>query len=173
MTMAAILGMLSVSGVLGCAGPAIPALKPLGRPIDLPFVSEAEAHNGVESYPLTGDGEIATTYTFRDGGFDGPERVMTPTARVFDRTTNTHWNMQFLWPFEADYLVVYVDGDYRHSTIGVPDRKNVWVMARRPDIPPSHYDELAARVEALGYQLSKLRRVPQRWPAGAAAHVDD
>jgi lipocalin len=53
-------------------------------PISLPFFSEEAAHNGVESYRLTDEAVIETTYTFRDGGFDGPEKRFTPKGWVYD-----------------------------------------------------------------------------------------
>ena len=91
-------------------------------PITLPFFSEEGAHNGVETYRLTDDGVIETTYTFRDGGFDGPEKRFTPRGWVHDHDTNAEWRMQFLWPFKAAYLIVYVDQDYQKTIVGVPDR---------------------------------------------------
>ncbi|MDW8258035.1 MAG: lipocalin family protein, partial [Gammaproteobacteria bacterium] len=35
--------------------------------------------------------------------------------------------------------------------------------ARRPQLPEQQYAELVQRVAALGYDVGKLRRVPQRW----------
>jgi len=134
-------------------------------PIDLPFVSEAESYNGVESYRLTEDGVIETTYTFRDGSFDGPLRRLTPTGFVHDEETNAEWRMQFLWPFKAAYLIVYLDEDYQRTIIGVPDRSHAWIMARTPSIPEAEYQALVDRLSRLGYDVSSLRRVPQEWPA--------
>ena len=45
-------------------------------PIDVPFFGEANAYDAVESYALGPDGAIDITYTFRDGGFDGKQRVL-------------------------------------------------------------------------------------------------
>jgi apolipoprotein D and lipocalin family protein len=36
-------------------------------PVTIPFFSEEGAHNGLESYRLTDEGVIETTYTFRKG----------------------------------------------------------------------------------------------------------
>jgi apolipoprotein D and lipocalin family protein len=36
-------------------------------------------------------------------------------------------------------------------------------MARTPTIPDVDYDRLVLEVEALGYDLTELRRVPQEW----------
>jgi apolipoprotein D and lipocalin family protein len=38
-------------------------------------------------------------------------------------------------------------------------------MARSPVIPDSQYHELTDFISKLGYDLNKLRKVPQQWPA--------
>jgi apolipoprotein D and lipocalin family protein len=134
-------------------------------PIDLPFVSEADSYDGVESYRLTDEGVIETTYTFRDGGFDGPLKTQRPKGFVHDPETNAEWRMQFIWPFKAAYLIVYLDDDYEQTIIGVPDRGHAWIMARTPSIPEDEYQALVTRLVELGYDVSKLRKVPQQWPA--------
>src|SRR5690606_18925633 len=53
----------------------------------IPAGSEADAYNAVESYRLEPDGTIATTYAFRDGGFDGEVVVMEPNGVVRDTRT--------------------------------------------------------------------------------------
>lgn len=138
-------------------------------PIDLPILGEAGAHNGIESYVLESDGTIATTYTFRDGSFDGPEKVMRPRARVANAPVNSAWKMKFAWFLPAgDFLVLSVDPQYQRTIIGVPDRRWVWLMARTPTIAPTDYDAMVATIGELGYDTTRLRRVPQRWPASSA-----
>jgi apolipoprotein D and lipocalin family protein len=134
-------------------------------PIDLPFFSEEGAHNGVESYRLTENGVIETTYTFRDGGFDGPERRFTPKGWVYNHDTNAEWRMQFVWPFKAAFLIVYLDEDYQKTIIGVPDRNHVWIMARNPHMSDGEYQRMLGYAARLGYDVAKVKRVPQRWPA--------
>jgi len=36
-------------------------------------------------------------------------------------------------------------------------------MARSPEIPTSEFMELVTFVEELGYDISSLQRVPQKW----------
>lgn len=167
--------------LVGCAGTSGPPLEALDRqvdlerfmgdwyvigfiPISLPFFSEADAHNGIESYRLADDGTIEVTYTFRDGAFDGRERRFTPKAWVHDPTTNAEWRIQFVWPFKAAYLIVHLDEDYRRTIIGVPDRGNAWILARTPDVSDAEYEELRRIAGDLGYDVGKIQRVPQRWP---------
>jgi apolipoprotein D and lipocalin family protein len=105
---------------------------------------------------------VATTFTFNRGSFDGPVRTFHPTGFIHDRETNAEWRMQFLWPFKAAFLVLYLDDTYETTIIGVPNRKYVWVMARTPTIPEEKYRDLVAFLESVGYDTAKLQRVPQR-----------
>jgi apolipoprotein D and lipocalin family protein len=132
-------------------------------PIDLFFASEVGAHNAVESYELRDDGKIQTTYTFRKGGFDGAPKQFNPVAWVHNAATNSEWRMQFLWPFRSAYLIAYLDDDYQYTIIGVPNRKNVWVMSRTPEVSEARYAELLSVLTELGYDTGLVQRLPQQW----------
>lgn len=127
----------------------------------IPARAERNAYNALESYRLTDDGSIATTYSFNEGGFDGPEKVMTPRGFVRDTNSNAEWGMQFVWPISAEYLVIYLDQDYSTTIIGRSKRDYVWIMARQPVISDARYRELVQFVYDKGYDTSKLRKVPQ------------
>ena len=177
-----IAALMCLAVLSGCASTSMPPLEAMDRKVDLerfmgdwyvigfipvtiPFFSEEGAHNGLESYRLTDEGVIETTYTFRKGAFDGPEKRMTPKGWVHNEETNAEWRMQFLWPFEAAYLIVYLDEDYQRTIIGVPDRKYVWIMSRDPQLSDADYQELLDYAAGVGYDREKVERVPQQWPA--------
>ena len=130
---------------------------------NIPTRPEKGAHNAVESYRLDADGSIATTFTFREDAFDGPERVMRPRGFVRDRESNAVWGMQFVWPIKAEYLIAHVDPGYTETIIARSRRDYVWIMARTPEIPPADFERLKRKVADLGYDVSKLQVVPQRW----------
>jgi len=130
---------------------------------NIPTFLEKDAHNAVENYSLNPDGTIATTFTFRKGGFDGPLKEYTPKGFVRDTDTNATWGMRFIWPVKADYRIVHLDQAYTRTIIGRQKRDYVWIMARTPSIPDADYRELLERVEGLGYDLSKVQKVPQQW----------
>jgi apolipoprotein D and lipocalin family protein len=132
---------------------------------NIPTFLEKGAHNAVENYALSEDGTIATTFTFRDGAFDGKEKEYTPRGFIRDTETNATWGMRFIWPIKADYRIVYLDDDYSTTIIGRQKRDYVWIMARQPEIPESEYQMLLDFVESLGYVRSDVERVPQRWQA--------
>jgi apolipoprotein D and lipocalin family protein len=174
--------LLCLAVLNGCASTNMPPLEAMDRRVDLerfmgdwyvigfipvtiPFFSEEGAHNGVESYRLGDEGVIETTYTFRKGAFDGPEKRLTPKGWVYNEETNAEWRMQFLWPFKAAYLIVYLDEDYQRTIIGVPNRKYVWIMSRDPALSDADYQALLDYASRVGYDTEKVQRVPQRWPA--------
>jgi len=165
--------LIIIGALVGCAGRGDPLETVSNVDLDrfmgdwyviahIPTFIEDEAYNAVESYELKGD-RIATTFTFRNGGFDGPEKQYEPNAVVRDTQSNAVWGMQFIWPFRSDFRIVYLDEDYATTIIGRNARDYVWIMAREPQISDAKYDELVQAVSDMGYDLSDLRRVPQRW----------
>lgn len=129
---------------------------------NIPTFLEKGAHNAVESYALNDDGTIATTFTFRKDAFDGPKKEYHPKGFVREGTGNAKWGMQFFWPFKADYLIIYLDETYETTIIGVPSRSYVWVMSRQPEMAESRYRELGEFLASVGYDTTKLQRVPQQ-----------
>jgi len=136
----------------------------------IPTGIEKQAYNAMESYRLDEDGTVATTFSFRKSGFDGKQKVYNPRGYVRDTSSNAEWGMQFVWPFKADYRIVYVDQDYTQTIIGRNKRDYVWIMARTPTISHEDFFERVKLIREQGYDASKLKMVPQRWEqAGQAA----
>ena len=130
---------------------------------NIPTFIERDAHNAVESYELTSERKVATTFRFRDGSFDGPEKVYRPTGYVRD-DSNAIWGMQFIWPIKAEYLVLFVDQDYQRTVIGRSKRDYIWLMVRTPTLSDAEYAEMLQVAADAGYDLSQIKKVPQRWP---------
>lgn len=165
---------LSLLMLLGCA-PAHPPLR-MEPKVDLarfmgpwyviasiPTFIEKEAYNAIERYDLEADGSIATTFTFREGGFQGPEKRYTPRGHVKDTVSNAVWDMVFFWPFPSDFRIVYVSPDYSTTIIGREARDFVWIMARTPELAPATLNDLIDLVVQQGYDRNSLRLVPQHW----------
>ena len=127
---------------------------------NIPTLIEKQAYQAVEQYQLDEDGSIATTFSFRDGGFDAPVKTYHPRGFVSD-DNNTVWGMQFIWPFKADYRIAHVDGQYQETVIARTARDYVWIMARTPTLPANDYCRLLGFVADLGYDVTSVRQVPQ------------
>ena len=128
----------------------------------IPTFIEQDAYNAVESYERSGDRQVATTFRFNRGSFDGPLKTYKPTGYVSDDPSNAIWGMQFIWPIKADFRVMYLSEDYTHTVIGRNKRDYVWIMARTPVIEDADYMTLVDLIAGQGYDISKIRRVPQR-----------
>ena len=137
----------------------------------IPTRLEKEAFDSVETYTLREDGKVDTTFRYRDGGFDEKIKTLHPTGTVREGTGNAIWGMQFVWPIKAEYVIVYVDDDYQQTIVGRSKRDYVWLMARTPVISDADYAAHMERIRDLGYDISKIRRVPQS--AGDPARVPD
>ena len=130
----------------------------------IPTFLDRTAHNAVENYKLEDDGRIATTYRNRKGGFDGELKVMTPTGHVVAGTGNALWGMSFVPLVRGEYRVAHLEPDYSVTIIGRSDLDYVWMMSRSPEMSDADYARYTQLIASWGYDMSKLLRVPQRWP---------
>lgn len=132
---------------------------------NIPTFIEKGAHNAIESYRRNPDGSIATTFTFREGSFEGPEKRYEPVGFVTDTHSNAIWDMQFFWPIKSDYRIIYLSEDYGETIIGREARDYVWIMAREPHLSEEKLKVLIQRCVDQGYDPKKIERVPQKWGA--------
>ena len=130
---------------------------------NIPTFVEKGAYNAVETYEMNPDGSIETTFVFRKDGFDGERKEHNPTGFVKNTETNAEWGMQFIWPIKADYRIVYLTDDYSQTVIARNKRDFIWIMARTPTIPDSDYAAMIALADEMGYDVSKIQKVPQQW----------
>lgn len=158
----------------GCASagpPTVPHVAQVDLPrfmgdwyviANIPSRPERDAYGAVESYAMRPDGKIQTTFRYRRGSFDAPEKTMRPVATVVPNSGNAVWGMQFVWPIQAEYVIGWVAPDYSQTLVVRSKRDYAWLMARTPTIPEADYTAHVERLRAMGYDVSKLRRVPQR-----------
>lgn len=126
----------------------------------IPTMIETQSYNAIENYKLNADGSIATTFTFNKGSLTGEFKTYQPHGFVIENTGNALWGMQFIWPIKAEYRIAYLNDDYTQTVIARNARDYVWIMARTPIISDTEYAKLTGFVSNLGYDLSKLRKVP-------------
>jgi apolipoprotein D and lipocalin family protein len=130
----------------------------------IPNFIEKDAFNAIESYALREDGRIDTTFRYRDGSFEAPLKTLHPIGRAKPETNNAVWDMQFIWPIQAEYVIAEVSPDYQTTIVARSKRDYVWLMARTPQIAPQQYEQAMEKIKAMGYDMAKMRKVPQRWP---------
>lgn len=170
---------LMLASTIACAS-SLPHIQPV-RYVDLPrFMGnwyviatiptryEKHAWNEVESYKLMPDGTVYTAFRFNDGARNGPAKRIHSTGYVQPNSGNAVWGVQVFWPIKAQYIVAYLSADYSETIVARNARDYTWFMARTPTVSASEYDGLLSRVKSLGYDVSKIRKVPQQWLNGTA-----
>jgi apolipoprotein D and lipocalin family protein len=128
---------------------------------NIPTLIEKDAYNAIESYRLDDDGTVATTFRFNKGSLDGALKEYHPRGFIRDKKSNAVWGMQFVWPFKAEYRIIFLSDDYSKTVIGRSKRDYVWIMAREPAISDDEYDAILGFLQEQGYDIQKLQKVPQ------------
>jgi apolipoprotein D and lipocalin family protein len=128
----------------------------------IPTPFEKGVYNGLETYTWNEEEQrIDVSFTFRKDGFNGPKDEITQKGWIEDPVGKAHWKVQPFWPLKFDYLVIDLADDYSWTTVGVPDKSYVWIMARKHTMKPEEYQKAIERIRRLGYDLEKLKKVPQ------------
>ena len=129
----------------------------------IPTFLEKDIFNAIESYTLNSDGTVSTEFSFNKGGFDGDRKTYNPKGFIMDKKSNALWGMQFIWPIKADFRVVYLSDDYSYTIIGRNKRDYVWLMSRSPIMSDEDYSDAMRFIESIGYDMSKIVKIPQKW----------
>lgn len=166
----AALGIGALLSACASTPPSIPPVASVDMPrfmgdwyviAQIPTYIERKAYDSVESYRLDADGTIRTTFRYRNGSADAPMKTMEPVGRVVPGTNNAVWEMQFVWPIQAEYVIVDLAPDYSRTIVGRSKRDYVWLMSRQPSLPAAELAAAIQKIRELGYDTTKLRMVPQ------------
>lgn len=174
--------LLALLLVAGCASAQAP-IKPVAQ-VELPRYMgrwyvigsiptrfERDGYNPVETYCLTPEGEVDTTFQFRPGGFGAALKTIHSTATVVDGRGHAEWSVRVFGILHAQYLVAWLSPGYDQVIVARDKRDYLWLMARTPQVSDADYRALLARAQALGYDPGKVVKAPQQWPERAAAQA--
>ena len=127
----------------------------------LPLKWEPEgARDITATYKLNEDGTIRVDNRCLDE--EGKPTQALGQAKPVD-DSNARLTVSFLpeylrWiPFtKGDYWIIRLAEDYGVSLVGTPDRRNLWLLARRHDLPQAMRDDYLATARAEDFDLSAL-----------------
>lgn len=172
-TCALLFGLTLLSGAANATQPSIQPVPHVDLPrfmgkwyliAAVPTTYERDAWNAVETYTLQPDGNIHTTFRFNKGAADGSVKQIHSTAYVHPGSGGAVWGVQIFWPLKAQYIVAWLKPDYSEMIVARDARDYTWVFARTPTVPAADWATLRMQVAALGYDTSRLRKIPQSWP---------
>ena len=131
---------------------------------NIPTPLERGAVNAIEEYTLRDNGDIDTHFRYRKWFSWGFPVHMYPKGWVKDDADDARWVMTFFnLPYEFAYLILEVGENYEYCAVGGPTPDTLWIMSRTPTLDQAIVDQLRANAAEQGYDVSKLKRVPQIW----------
>ncbi len=114
----------------------------------------------VEYYtPRAGGFDVRTTYR-REG--ETKQRVITSRLFLPRKGPQGALKAQFWWPLKISYPIIALAPDYSWMVGGSPDRKMLFVLARKPSLPSAELAAIVARCKELGYETGKLKSQEHR-----------
>ncbi|MEZ0393147.1 MAG: lipocalin family protein [Pseudobdellovibrionaceae bacterium] len=130
----------------------------------LPTPFELDANNAIESFRWNEkDQHIDIDFHFYQGNPEGKKKSYLQKAWILDHSTNAEWRVHFFWPFRFSYLILDLAPDYTWALVGTGSKNFVWILARKPHLDEDIYTDLVTKLEVRGYDISRLRKVPQIW----------
>lgn len=167
--------LLAMPLLTACAGTAEPITPVRGVDLSLfmgrwyviasiPTRFERGGHNAVEDYSRNADGTICTWFRMRPDSFTAPVKLLHSSARVVEGSGNGEWSVRLFTFLRAQYLVGWLKADYSQVMVVRDARDYFWYMARTPEVSGEDYQAMLDRAKAIGYDVAKIEKVPQRWP---------
>ncbi|WP_162910503.1 lipocalin family protein [Hymenobacter oligotrophus] len=122
----------------------------------LPQRYERRCTNVTAEYRPLPDGRLEVKNTCRKNSVYGPAEDVHGVARVVDTATNAKLKVQFQWPFEGDYWILTLDPEYQFALVGTPNRKALWILARKPHLALPTLHNLVEVARQKGFPVGKL-----------------
>lgn len=160
----ALLGALAVAGVAqaGAHQPVRPVSSDLysGRWYEIartPNTMQKDCQGATSDFQGFADGAFTVVETCHRGSPAGPARTIKARAKIVTASGNTRFKMSFFGGLiHQEYWILDHAADDSWAVMATPGGNYVWLLSRRPSLPPSVQAAALARVNALGYALSRL-----------------
>ncbi len=148
-----------------CAG-AHPPVKPVpaelysGRWYEIartPNVMQKDCEGPTSDFEGWSAGTFVVVNTCHRGGPKGESRVIRAKAKILTPGDNTRFRMSFFGGLvHQEYWILDHADDDSWALMGTPGGNYVWLLSRRPAMPPASLAAALARAESLGYTPSRL-----------------
>ena len=157
----------------GCAGPGasgVPAVKNfdvnsyMGEWYEiarLPNSFQKGMTRVKARYTLKPDGTVEVV---NSGMKEGEKRSITGKAWLAGAKDEGELRVRFFVPFSSPYRIIRLKDDYSVAVVEGGDRSYLWILARKPQLPPEEYRELTAWLSEKGFAVDKLLPTDQSRP---------
>ncbi len=126
-----------------------------------PSIFQGDPYNATQTFERAERG-FQITYEYNVNAPDGERKTTTSRMMVDNPGINTDWQIIHTWPMKTDMRVLYIEPDYSVAVLGHPDRTRVTILSREPQIDAPLYSDIFLKLQNLGYDVGRIRRVPHR-----------
>ena len=131
---------------------------------------------GTTDYFSDADGKLIDRDACRVGTPEGKEKLFAGPVHILNPGQNTkvavHYKLLGVFTIGKTYWMLDHGDDYGWFIVSDPSFKNISLFTRSPRPAPAEVQALAARAQALGYDVSKLE-YPAQFPQGEGAAPPD
>lgn len=114
------------------------------------------------TYKLRNDGKIDVINAGYKNTLDGKYKEAKGIAKRPDPNEPGKLKVSFFLFFYAEYNVLALDtSNYQYALIGSSTPDYLWILSRTPSMDNETYNRLVKKAKDLGYDTSKLFKVPQ------------
>jgi apolipoprotein D and lipocalin family protein len=114
------------------------------------------------NYTLLPNGKVRVINSGYKKDFNGKLKTSKGKAWIVDKTTNAKLKVSFFWPFAGNYWILELGKDYDYAVVGDNSRNYIWILSRKPQMDETLYNDLLQRIQAKGFDISKLEKNPQQ-----------
>ena len=115
------------------------------------------------NYSMRDDGKIKVLNSGYKESLSGKYSEAIGKAKIPDpKNEPAKLKVSFFWFFYGDYYIMELDKNYQWAIIGSSSDNYLWILSRTPQIEESLYNELLEKLDARGYDVSKLIKVEQK-----------
>lgn len=122
--------------------------------------------NVTAEYTALPDGKISVTNSCNT--ISGERSVALGQAKIVNDITNAELKVTFvkffgkwIYAFGGAYNVIDLEPNYNFAVVGHPDKTYGWILSRSPQLSPKDWMDIAARLEAKGYDLKAFLTTSQ------------
>lgn len=128
---------------------------------NIPYFAERDFVGSYAQWKLRDDGKIDDSFYGYKRHFNQPLKHYSFVDTIVPQSGNGKWSVRLFWPISVTQLTLYVDPDYRYTILGYPDKSLGWIFSRDPQMSNETYRSLLQKLDAMGYDTSRFKRVAQ------------
>ncbi len=126
------------------------------------FFQRRECAVSTARYTLRDDGRVGVRNDCWADEFGGKSRQhVNAIARPVDEA-NSWLKVRFFRLFNADYLIIELDPDYRWAVVTAPDMDTLWVLSRTPALDEAVYQSIIGLLADRGFDREKIIRTSEQ-----------